>query len=181
MNQTLKILSLAYCDITVLGARSLLEIVIFHKCGISDLDLQGNYLRSEGTEEFLHGLMINKSIEKCNLADNQINDDIFPAFPAFLAGNQTLKKLDISANNFTDEGIPVLREALGATNEEGIPVNSTLLDLTMPASLSKEANEEIDAVMASKKPKKGKKGWGGRGIRRKTRVGRRRDRRRRRG
>ena len=163
MNQTLKILSLAYCDITVLGARALLEIVIFHKSAISDLDLQGNYLRAEGTEEFLHGLKINKSIDKLNLADNQIDDTIFKCFPDFLAGNQTLKKLDISANNFSEEGIPVLSQALGAVNEEGLPVNATLLDLTMPASLSKEILDEIDAVMSAKKPKKGKKGKGKKG------------------
>ena len=69
-NESLKTISLCYCDIDHQGSRSLFEILIFSKSKLEELILTGNHLRNEGVKIVLKGVSISKELKKIYLADN---------------------------------------------------------------------------------------------------------------
>jgi len=53
-----------------MGGRALLEILIYTKSKLKELNLSGNHLRNEGVIIVLRGVSIAKSLQKIYLADN---------------------------------------------------------------------------------------------------------------
>jgi hypothetical protein len=70
-----------------------------------------------------------------------------------------LKKLSLPINQFTAEGLEILRNALIMKNEEGIGYNTTIQTIELPHDAPKELVTEINTALAENRPKRrGRKG-----------------------
>ena len=85
-NNTLKVLSVSYCDMTDAGVPSLAE-----------------------------AMNINTTLERLNIHDNPIGDKGLQTIFNSLKQNNTLKFLDVSDCDMTDAGVPSLAEAMKNT------------------------------------------------------------------
>jgi len=106
MNKVITQLSLKYNKIDASGARYLFEILIYTQSALELLELDGNFLRNEGTIELLRGVSIAKSLKQLVLADNQFleEDEVLDAIDTCMTRNQTLGRYDFKYNFISDYG-----------------------------------------------------------------------------
>jgi len=154
MNKVITQLSLKYNKIDASGARYLFEILIYTQSALELLELDGNFLRNEGTIELLRGVSIAKSLKQLVLADNQFleEDEVLDAIDTCMTRNQTLGRYDFKYNFISDYGVLRICDTLEKANH--------VFNVGIPERISKETFERFNAVMSSNKPKKGKKGKG---------------------
>ncbi|XP_059157279.1 leucine-rich repeat-containing protein 74B-like [Physella acuta] len=80
---------------------------------ITELNISENGIENEGAEAVCQLLMYNKTIEKLNLAGNGISDGAAQNFYTLLTKrNSTLRYLNLSHNQFEDEGARWFKDAL---------------------------------------------------------------------
>lgn len=162
MNGTVTELSLTYCNIEAEAAESLLQALIFVSTSIRELDLTGNYLRNAGVTQLLKAFLINRTVKKLILADNQFGEDplVLEGIKDVLHCNDCISFLDLNFNGFYEAGVTYLRNALIETEIDGVRKNSTLQTLILPDKFPKELYVEIVGILSTnkKKKKKGKKG-----------------------
>lgn len=104
VNPTLKMLSVTYCGIDVIGAQGIFEILIYTKTTLEEINLSGNLLRNDGVIKVLTGVSIAKALKKCILADNQFScddEDVMKTIGVCMEKNKTLGKYDFKYNIVT--------------------------------------------------------------------------------
>ena len=104
VNPTLKMLSVTYCGIDVIGAQGIFEILIYTKTALEEINLSGNLLRNDGVIKVLTGVSIAKALKKCILADNQFScddEDVMKTIGVCMEKNKTLGKYDFKYNIVT--------------------------------------------------------------------------------
>lgn len=106
-----------------------------------------------------HGLSINNTLETLNVAENQFTDVSLLSLRKLLPLNSKLKRLTLTHNTFTPEGVDILTQTINETNDEGIRFNTTITAIDMPSELPKEKLNEVEEALKLNKPKRrGKKG-----------------------
>lgn len=162
MNGTITELSLTYCSIEAEAADKLFEALIFVGTSIRELDLTGNYLRNPGIVQLMKAFLINRTVKKLTLADNQFGEDpqVLEGLKDVLHCNDCISFLDLNFNGFYVEGVTYIRNALIETEVDGVRKNNTLQTLILPDKFPKELYVEIIGILSTnkKKKKKGKKG-----------------------
>ena len=113
-NKNLESLSMQYCNIDKEGSRSLFEVVIFQQSVMTELNLQGNCLRDDGTISLLRGLSAAKTLTRIILADNQFieSDDVLQAIRGCFIRNKTLVSYDFRFNFIENDGVEQIGEFL---------------------------------------------------------------------
>lgn len=159
MNSVLKTLTMSYCNFDEQAARPLMTVLIFQESGLQELDLQGNKLGNQGTCILLHSLKINQSLNKINLADNQIiaNEAIVDKIIEMLTANSALFSIDFRLNSFQDNEVQDILDRM--KNSASGRINQTLYDMILPENtVSAIWVDEINKfLLPNKKSKKGKK------------------------
>jgi hypothetical protein len=162
MNVTITELSLTYCNLEAEAADGLFEALIFMGTSIRELDLTGNHLRNPGIVQLMKAFLINRTVKKLTLADNQFGEDplVLEGLKDVLHCNDCISFLDLNFNGFYVEGVTYLRNALIETEMDGVRKNNTLQTLILPDKFPKELYVEIIGILSTnkKKKKKGKKG-----------------------
>eukprot|EP00742_Colponemidia_sp_Colp-10_P002864 GILJ01003058.1.p1 GENE.GILJ01003058.1~~GILJ01003058.1.p1 ORF type:complete len:328 (+),score=52.41 GILJ01003058.1:56-1039(+) len=157
MNSTLRVLSLAYCNIGPEGGQPLTEILIYYQSKLKELNLQGNHLSSAGVVSVLMACRRTKSLSKLSLADNQFGEEpeVLEQLTFLFANKSNLNCYDLRFNAICDVG--------GRCILDSIKTQKHVHQVLLTERMTKELYTEIASICRSNKPggkkkKKGKKG-----------------------
>lgn len=142
-----------------------MQILIYTRSALEDVNLSGNCLTNGGVVTVLSGASVAKNLKKLALADNQFScaiDEpekeppaVFKKLEGCMRKNKKLAKYDFKHNAFNDDGLKRLTEYL--TQEDMKHVN----DIEVPERVEdKLVMEEFKKALAANKSsgkKKGKK------------------------
>lgn len=94
------------------------------------LDLSGSGITTEGWRAVCEGMAANRSMCSLSVAKNELRSEVFAATIPKLA-MCALEKLDVSRNNFQDQGVMALSEIVGGSqNRKCLASSLRILDLS---------------------------------------------------
>ncbi|KAA0175441.1 hypothetical protein FNF27_03141 [Cafeteria roenbergensis] len=159
-NRTLSTLTLSFCGITEAAVPALAEVLTSPFSNLTELDLRGNSLKSEGLLALSESLMGNTKLETLHLADNgigasteEVNRTAIEALGTVLAAPAETSKVcrvDMEMNTIAEDDAVVLASFLG-------PENTKVLSFKVDSSLPGELFDKLFRSDAGKKKGKGKK------------------------
>ncbi len=153
-------LTLSFCGITEAAVPALAEVLTSPFSNLTELDLRGNSLKSEGLLALSESLMGNTKLETLHLADNgigasteEVNRTAIEALGTVLAAPAETSKVcrvDMEMNTIAEDDAVVLASFLG-------PENTKVLSFKVDSSLPGELFDKLFRSDAGKKKGKGKK------------------------
>ena len=118
-NTKLLRLSLACNDIWCDGVRALAEIGLRHNSSLVYLNLDSNVIRSNGSIALTTVLLTNPGLQELSLCSSGLDDASVAGLSVLVREHQSLHGLYLDGNDFTDDGLEPLAQAL-ATNYNAI-------------------------------------------------------------
>ena len=141
-----------FCCIDEEGGRSISAILSFKRCCLQSIDLEGNKLGGKGLENLCPGLRSNASLQKLNLANNNIlphDEEALESFGAAISEHKELTEVDLQRNVIGDSG--------GLALSEQIKENKKIVSFKIDISLKSEIYKALCRIPTRDKKKKGKK------------------------